>query len=457
MNKNIKFLQKITLLVFINLNFLSFIFSQELLLDKPDIENFKAWDSSCLSMNANKTFITNDQIFKIFNSFFSTMQENLNKTYWLETPKNLINAQQEFKGACDMFAQQTNPEFTHVFRDSVFKYAQKVIVPENTTILVSGDLHGSYLTLSKLLNHWINLGYLNNNLQVKDNTYIIFLGDYKDRGYLGLEITATLMQLKNLNPHNFIMFRGNHEHYYYDEQVIKNKFPNKFNSIFSLLNSCFEVLPDVIYFGFKNNNNFINYFQVNHGGMEKKYNPENLLIANNNSNNIYSSQELPLDYADFKWSYIINKNRDTEINRYIWFGMHMKELHNDKIVDYINNNLKKDGYFKITGMVNGHNHEAPKKETLCNLYPEKQDSIKLLKERELIEKYYEKTQEPTTGFCNLGTQETPIIITIAGPMLSSLPKKDNPQEFETGLNYAVNYITLKPGINTWDWQANLIN
>lgn len=456
MNTNIKFLQKITLLVAINLNFINFIFSQDLLLDKANIENFTSWDSSCLSMNANKTFITNDQMFKICSSFFNTMQECLNKTTWLEAPKNLTNAQQEFKKACNMFAAQTNPQVTHEFKDSIFKYAQKIIVPKDTTILIAGDLHGSYQTLSALLNNWKALGYLDNNLKVKDNTYIIFLGDYKDRGYLGLEITATIMQLKSLNPDNFIMFRGNHEHYYYDEQVIINKFPDKFNAIFSLLNSCFEILPDVIYFGFKNNNTnnsnntFITYFQVNHGGLEKKYNPENLLLDSNN----YSSQELPLDYLDFKWSYIINKNRDTEINRYIWFGMHMKELHNDKIVDFINNNLKKENYFKISGMINGHNHEAPKKETLCKLFPENTNYIKLLKERELIEKYYEQTQQATPGYCNLGTQETPIIITIAGPMLSSLPKKDNPQEFETGLNYQHNYITLKPGQDNWEWQAN---
>ena len=42
-------------------------------------------------------------------------------------------------------------------------------------------------------------------------TYMVFLGDYVDRGFYGTEVLYTIMMLKIANPEKVILLRGNHE------------------------------------------------------------------------------------------------------------------------------------------------------------------------------------------------------------------------------------------------------
>ena len=45
----------------------------------------------------------------------------------------------------------------------------------------------------------------------KPNTYMVFLGDYTDRGNYGIEVLYTMLRLKLANPEQVFMARGNHE------------------------------------------------------------------------------------------------------------------------------------------------------------------------------------------------------------------------------------------------------
>ena len=45
----------------------------------------------------------------------------------------------------------------------------------------------------------------------KPNNYMVFLGDYTDRGNYGIEVLYTLLRLKLANPEHVFMARGNHE------------------------------------------------------------------------------------------------------------------------------------------------------------------------------------------------------------------------------------------------------
>ena len=77
-----------------------------------------------------------------------------------------------------------------------------VVLPNNQTITVVGDIHGSLSDLSRIfqLRGWPGEG----------NVYI-FNGDFVDRGDKGVEVVATLFALKIALPEYVHLNRGNHE------------------------------------------------------------------------------------------------------------------------------------------------------------------------------------------------------------------------------------------------------
>jgi Icc-related predicted phosphoesterase len=71
--------------------------------------------------------------------------------------------------------------------------------PQSLTVV--GDLHGDLESFEKILA----------NRKKEENNYIIFLGDYADRGEKGVEIIEKLIELKN--NENVVLLKGNHEDY----------------------------------------------------------------------------------------------------------------------------------------------------------------------------------------------------------------------------------------------------
>jgi len=111
----------------------------------------------------------------------------------------------------------------------------------------------------------------------KPNSYMVFLGDYTDRGNYGIEVLYTLLRLKLANPEHVFMARGNHE----DVQMIstygflaecRKKYATKFKP--ALIGRLYDFFPVVIYVG-----SGTDFIQCNHGGMEPGYLPGALLDA----------------------------------------------------------------------------------------------------------------------------------------------------------------------------------
>ena len=94
----------------------------------------------------------------------------------------------------------------------LFPHVARVDVPANSTVLLFGDLHGSFHSLARSLWSAVDVGRLDaDTLVIAPKVYFLFLGDYVDRGAHGLETLGLLLALKTANPQQVFMSRGNHE------------------------------------------------------------------------------------------------------------------------------------------------------------------------------------------------------------------------------------------------------
>ena len=156
-------------------------------------------------------------------------------------------------------------------------FAQKLQVPSGSEVIFHGDFHGDIHSFIAMLDSLNQAGTLDGFRLAKPNSYMVFLGDYTDRGNYGIEVLYTLLRLKLANPDRVFMARGNHE----DVQMIgtygflaecQKKYGNRFNPV--MIGRLYDFFPVVIYVG-----SGTDFLQCNHGGMEPGYLPGALLDA----------------------------------------------------------------------------------------------------------------------------------------------------------------------------------
>lgn len=154
-------------------------------------------------------------------------------------------------------------------------FAAKVQVPEGAEVFFHADFHGDIRSLLQDLN-WLNTkGYLDGFQMAKPAFYMVFLGDYTDRGRYGVEVLYTLLRLKIANPDRVFLARGNHEELsmgasygFFSEGLFK------YGASFDVekIERAYDFLPVVLYVGAGGN-----YIQCQHGGMEPGFDPRALL------------------------------------------------------------------------------------------------------------------------------------------------------------------------------------
>ena len=82
-----------------------------------------------------------------------------------------------------------------------------VRLPSSGNAIIIGDLHGDIESLTHILKDSCFL----EKIQKGENVYLIFLGDYGDRGSASPEVFYVVLKLKVLFPDKVILMRGNHE------------------------------------------------------------------------------------------------------------------------------------------------------------------------------------------------------------------------------------------------------
>ena len=83
----------------------------------------------------------------------------------------------------------------------IFESEEQVLELTNLNkFVVIGDLHGDFKSLSKILEKYS-----------PEDWYLIFLGDYVDRGDYQIEVLTKVLELKLRYPRRVYLLRGNHE------------------------------------------------------------------------------------------------------------------------------------------------------------------------------------------------------------------------------------------------------
>jgi protein phosphatase len=114
-----------------------------------------------------------------------------------------------------------------------------VYIPSKGDAIIIGDLHGDIDSLSFILK----------NSNFNKTKYLIFLGDYGDRGKNSSEVYYFVLKLKCEFPEKIILLRGNHEFlpglevYPHDLPFqLKEKFGSEWKNIYQSLKDLWEYL-----------------------------------------------------------------------------------------------------------------------------------------------------------------------------------------------------------------------
>lgn len=166
-------------------------------------------------------------------------------------------------------------------------YAQKIDEQPGAKFILRGDLHGDIFSVVEEIAYLRKHTIIDNNFKIiAPRTYLVFLGDFVDRGAYGPEVVYLLMRLKIANPERVILVRGNHDDVHdrkimwgggwggFDKQMDK-KFHCDLKKEFmpsEQIGRFYDLLPVVLYIGCNHN-----YVQCCHGGIEPGYLPGQFL------------------------------------------------------------------------------------------------------------------------------------------------------------------------------------
>ncbi len=209
--------------------------------------------------------LTWNELKKTLGAFFKLTEQNFTQADWLndesktKLPKKAL-----------IYKSKTDPLFV-----------QKLELPAKSTVAISGDLHGDAHSLLAMIKKLQQENFLeNDSFTIKnENFYMLFLGDYVDKGMYGSEVIYTLLRLKLANPEKVFMVRGNHEEIYVNTYSAPGFF-ELWREKFGLTREVFQenfgrlyrYLPIALYLGSGND-----YALCCHGGLELGYNSKKFL------------------------------------------------------------------------------------------------------------------------------------------------------------------------------------
>lgn len=169
-----------------------------------------------------------------------------------------------------------------VRNDQHFGYIEKFDLDpaDKPQIYMRADLHGDLKSLLENIRSLQGQGLLDENFKCRAGVHLVFLGDYCDRGNYGTEILELLMRLREENPSQVHLIRGNHEynimnlHCGYSDSHLREIILDE--EARSALERFYETMSLTTYFSINREENR-EYVQCTHGLFELTMDPAPLL------------------------------------------------------------------------------------------------------------------------------------------------------------------------------------
>lgn len=183
---------------------------------------------------------------------------------------------------------------------ALLPHVARVEFPRGAEVHVFGDLHGAFHSLLRTLWGLVDAGALEpRTLRMLAPHYLLFMGDYVDRGAHGVETLALLLALKAANPLRVFLVRGNHESLPMNVGAsggflaeLRAKLPRAAPHSLAHVFRVYDTLPQAIYVGGLDEaaveeglaagahaagGGRARFLQTCHGGLEVGYDPRPLL------------------------------------------------------------------------------------------------------------------------------------------------------------------------------------
>ncbi len=187
----------------------------------------------------------------------------------------------------DLYAKwiKNTPQTKEFRGDFVPFYVARLTLPADAKIVAMGDCHGDAKSIIATLRRLNEENKMDGFKIIDPKLYLLFLGDFVDRGLFGLEVLAIISHLKILNQEQVLLVRGNHEDFYSNESFrfelagarkkegLRNKHPivERFAKAYQAF--C-NNLPVALFLKIGEQEGHI---LAVHGGIERRHNPKELL------------------------------------------------------------------------------------------------------------------------------------------------------------------------------------
>ena len=240
--------------------------------------DYAAWRAACIQLPSNRILLGKVPSTRLETALpsFSEVEITLKAAFNLFR-NGSMGLDANWVGSVPKTNEFFDPDRAYFLRPPIpFQpFAQKLKLPAGSEVVFHGDFHGDIHSFIAMLDSLNQAEILDGFRLVKPNRYMVFLGDYTDRGFYGIEVLYTMLRLKLANPEQVFMARGNHE----DVQMIprygfiaecQKKYANQFNP--AMIGRLYDFFPVVIYVG-----SGADFLQCNHGGMEPGFLPGTLL------------------------------------------------------------------------------------------------------------------------------------------------------------------------------------
>lgn len=190
---------------------------------KKDYISFVDWQRKCNNLpltdhiknQTNQTALTKKQFEEILDDFIILEKKQTeHDDLWVGKKRLVLHEEQKSKSGWWQIIISWFSATPSLPEQPFEPVAQKLIVPAGSIIAFHGDLHGDVHSVIEFIEHLKDKKYMDADDPfkiAKDNFYMIFLGDYVDRGWHGSEVMYTITRLKVENPNQVFLVRGNHE------------------------------------------------------------------------------------------------------------------------------------------------------------------------------------------------------------------------------------------------------